>query len=256
MGINLSTQKVNICGVNIDNVAFDDAIRIIDCFVERKVPTYVVTLNVNHIVILSQDNAFRQLYEGASLVLADGMPILWAAKFLGVPLKEKISGSDLFPRLCEVAAGKGYKLFLLGGKEGAAAKAAYILKAKYPVIQIAGVYCPPFGFENDAEENKKTIEMIRVAKPDILFVGVGSPKQEKWIYKHKDEYQVPVSIGIGATFDFVSGIVKRAPLWMQKIGLEWFWRLMMEPRRLWKRYLIDDPVFFWLVLKQKLGLLK
>jgi N-acetylglucosaminyldiphosphoundecaprenol N-acetyl-beta-D-mannosaminyltransferase len=98
--------------------------------------------------------------------------------------------------------------------------------------------------------------MIRDPKPDILFVGLGAPKQERWIYKYRNEYKVPVSIGVGVSFEFVSGMVKRAPLWMQRGGLEWFWRLMMEPKRLWKRYLIDDPIFFWLVFKQKLGLLK
>ncbi len=247
-------NKINICGVQIDSINFPEAIKAIEELAIRKSQSLIVTPNIDHIVRFQKDKEFKKIYEAASLVLPDGMPVLWAAKFLGILLKEKISGSDLFLKLCEGATGKGSKLFFLGGKEGAAAKAAEVLKAKYPAIQIVGIYCPPFGFENENKENNKIVEMIKNSRPDILFVGVGSPKQEKWIYNHKDEYQVPVSIGIGATFDFVSGMIKRAPVWMQEAGFEWFWRFMMEPKRLWKRYLIDDPVFFWLVLKQKLGL--
>lgn len=235
----------------IDNLSMQEAIEAVVALTERRKHAYVVTPNVDHIVKLQSDVELRRVYEDAELVLADGMPLLWAARFLGTPLKERISGSDLFPKLCKLAAEKGYRLFFLGGRPGAALKAAEVLKNKYPNMQIVGVYFPPFGFENDKGENARVIKMIKDAKPDILFVGLGAPKQEKWIYRHKNEYQVPVSIGIGVSFEFVSGMVKRAPLWMQKAGLEWFWRIMMEPRRLWKRYLIDDTKFFWLVMKQK-----
>lgn len=254
--MNQYPKSALICGIHISNMSYLEVIDEVDRYISASRPIYIVTPNVDHIVNLQKDHEFKQIYYSASLVLADGVPILWAARFLRLPIKEKISGSDLFTMLCEIATEKGYKFFFLGGKERAAAKAAEVLRVKYPAIQIVGVYCPPFGFENNLEENNKIVDMITVAKPDILFVGVGSPKQEKWIYRHKDEYQVPVSIGVGSAFDFYSGIVKRAPVWMQKTGLEWFWRLMMEPKRLWKRYLIDDPIFFWLVLKQKLGLLK
>jgi len=246
-------KKILICGEDVDNVSMQEVIKTIENLIEKKEQIYVVTPNVDHIVKLQSDVDLRKVYEDARLILADGMPLMWAAKLLGSPLKEKISGSDLFPKLCEVAAEKGYKLFFLGGRPGAALKASEVLKSKYPHIQIVGVYSPPFGFENDKEENDKIIKMIKDAEPDILFVGLGAPKQEKWIYRHKDECQVPVSIGIGVSFEFVSGMVKRAPIWMQKAGLEWFWRLMMEPKRLWKRYLIDDMKFFWLVFKQKLS---
>jgi N-acetylglucosaminyldiphosphoundecaprenol N-acetyl-beta-D-mannosaminyltransferase len=133
----------------------------------------------------------------------------------------------------------------------AADLAAKALKDKYTDINIVGLYCPPFGFEKDTNENARIIEMIRKADPDILFVGLGAPKQEKWIYAHRHDFKVPVSIGIGAGFEFVSGMVKRAPKWMQGIGMEWLWRLAQEPGRLWKRYLVDDMSFFWLVLKQR-----
>jgi len=252
----ISDKQVLLCNAIIDNVSYGEAINMIINLVEIKKSSYVVTPNVDHVMRLQKDEEFVKIYKNAALHLCDGIPLLWAAKWLGMSLKEKISGSDLFPGLCRVAYKEGYRIFFLGGKIGAVSESRKILEIRYPGIQICGAYCPPIGFENDIDENNKIVEMIKAVKPDILFVGVGSPKQEKWIYRHKEELQVPVSIGIGATFDFVSGMVKRAPIWMQKSGLEWFWRLMMEPKRLWKRYLIDDPVFFWLVLKQKLGLLK
>ena len=246
-------QIINICGINIHNVSFNETLDVIDGLIKARKPVSVVTPNIDHIIKLHKDEVFRKTYERASLVLADGMPILWAAKFLGTPLKEKVSGSDLFPKVCEMAAKQGWRLFFMGGREGAARKSAEILNRRYPDLMVIGTYCPPFGFEKDPVENEKIVGIIRASKPDIVFVGLGAPKQEKWIDKYKDAYGAPVSIGIGVSFDFVAGMVKRAPGWMQRVGLEWSWRLMMEPGRLWKRYLVDDMQFFWLVLKQKMG---
>ena len=247
-------RKVSLCGVDIDNISMQEAIERVDLLVKKRQPSYVVTPNIDHIVKLDKDAEFREAYKNASLVLADGMPLIWASKFLGHPLKGKVSGSDLFPKICGMAAAKRYRLFFMGGRPGAAQKSAEVLKNIYPDINIVGIYAPPYGFEGDREENEKIVKMIKESNPDILFVGLGAPKQETWIYKYREHYQSPVSIGIGASFEFIAGMVKRAPLWMQRIGLEWFWRLMMEPGRLWKRYLIDDMRFFWLVLKQRLGL--
>jgi N-acetylglucosaminyldiphosphoundecaprenol N-acetyl-beta-D-mannosaminyltransferase len=243
---------VSIFGIQITNLSSCDCLARIGHFIGQAGQTFIATPNVDHIMKLQKDAEFREVYKHVDLVLADGMPLLWAARFFGTPLKEKISGSDLFSKLCEVASQRGWRLFFLGGREGAADKAAQVMRERHPGIQITGTYCPPFGFENDSSENPKIINLIQQAKPDILFVGLGAPKQEKWIYRHRDQYQVPVSIGIGVSFEFTAGMVKRAPLWMQKKGLEWFWRLIMEPRRLWKRYLIDDMQFFWLLLKTKL----
>jgi exopolysaccharide biosynthesis WecB/TagA/CpsF family protein len=246
-------NTVSICGVKINNITFEEAVREIDRHIHEKRPSFIVTPNLDHIIKLQKDAEFRKIYNAADLVLVDGVPILWASKFLGTPLKERIAGSDLFPALCSLAAKKGYKLFLLGGRtQGGVLLVAKILKKRYPGLSIVGAYSPRFGFEKRPEENKKIIQKIKDAAPDILLVGLGAPKQEKWIYAFKDEYNVPVSIGIGISFHFVSGRVRRAPRGIQKLGLEWFWRLMAEPGRLWKRYLIDDMKFFWLVLKQKI----
>jgi N-acetylglucosaminyldiphosphoundecaprenol N-acetyl-beta-D-mannosaminyltransferase len=246
-------ETVTIAGIKIHNVTSYQAISTIMGWIENgNTPRYVVTPNVDHIVKLQHDKEFQTIYQNADLVLADGMPLIWAAKFLGNPLCERVAGSDLFIKLCTVAAKSKYRLYFLGGNPGDAEKAKEALIQRNPGLTVEGCYCPPFGFEKDENENKKIVELIKTAKPDLLFVALGAPKQEKWIYEHYQEIRVPVTIGIGVGFSFAAGTIKRAPVWMQKAGLEWFWRLMMEPRRLWKRYLIDDMKFFRLVLKRKL----
>ncbi len=252
-----SKQKakiVTIAGVSINNVASDEAISTIVGWIENHTaPRYVVTPNVDHIMRLQHDNEFKEIYQNADLVVADGMPLIWVSKYFGSALCERVTGSDLFPKLCVIAAERKYKLFFLGGDPGVAEKAKEVLVKQNQGLIVVGCYCPPFGFEKDENENKKIVEIIKMAKPDLLFVGLGAPKQEKWIFKHYKSMHVPVTIGIGISFSFAAGIVKRAPVWMQNAGLEWLWRLIMEPRRLWKRYLIDDMKFFWLVLKHKLS---
>jgi len=250
MAICEMTPKVRLLGVEIDNLTMDEAIAAADELVSQRLPAIVVTPNVDHLVKLQDDAEFRQIYKDSSLVLADGVPLLWGARLTGNPLREKISGSDLFPKLCERAATKGRRVFFLGGRPGAAQAASRALQAKHKDLDVAGVYCPPFGFENDAAENEKIVRLILEAKPDILFVGLGAPKQEKWIHRYRYDYKVPVSIGIGISFEYISGMVPRAPVWIQKAGLEWFFRLCSEPGRLWKRYLVDDMRYFWLLLRQ------
>lgn len=238
-------------GINIDNVTLNEACDIIINKAKNKETyDYVVTPNVDHIVKLQHDPLLREIYRNASLILADGMPLIWASKLLGYPLKEKVSGSDIFPQICRIAAQEGLTTFFLGGMPGVAEKAKNVLVKRYPKLSVVGLYSPPFGFEKNEQENKKVIDMIKEASPDILFVGLGCPKQEKWIYKNLQEIKVPISLGTGAAFDFVAGTVKRAPKWMQKSGLEWFWRFSQEPRRLFKRYFIDDMQFIKIVYKE------
>ncbi len=247
----MNRERVNICGVWIDNCSMSEAVERVESFVSGREHAYVVTPNVDHIVRLQWDQDFRRIYEKASLVVADGTPVLWAARYLGTPLKEKVSGSDLVPEICAMAAQKQCTLFFLGGREGAATRTKAILEKKHPRIRIVGAYSPPMGFEKKEAECQKILEMLKQASPNILFVGLGAPKQEKWLYQNIDRLPPLVGIGIGVTFEFMSKMVWRAPVWMQRVGLEWFWRLINEPRRLWKRYLLDDPKFFWYVWKQK-----
>lgn len=241
---------VNMFNINFNNYDFNDLSVFIDNRINDKKSSYIVTCNVDHIMKLQKDSDFYKVYQEADLVIADGMPIIWASKILGKPLKEKVSGSDIIPFLSNHFAQKQYKLFFLGAAPGIAQKAAENLINQHPGMKIVGTYSPSYGFENNQEEIREIIEMIKTVKPDILFVGVGAPKQEKWIHKYYKELNVPVSIGVGASLDFMAGNINRAPVIMQKTGLEWLWRLMQEPTRLWKRYLIDDSKFLTLVIKE------
>jgi N-acetylglucosaminyldiphosphoundecaprenol N-acetyl-beta-D-mannosaminyltransferase len=247
-------MKVNIGGAQIDSYSFDE---VVDLVVERAIakttPAYVVTPNAQHINNLQQDDLFQEIYSKAFLAIPDGMSIVWAAKFLGTPLNGKVSGSNLFEKLCEIGSSKPLKIFLLGGRRQAAERAAKILEHRYPGLNIVGTYCPPYGFERDRREVDFINRQILDAAPDLLFVGLGSPKQEKWIYANYQQLKVPVAIGVGVSFEFVAGMVKRAPRWMQNCGLEWLFRLLVEPTRLWRRYVIGNPLFILLVLRQKIS---
>ncbi len=245
-------SKVDLLGIPVDSVTMDGTLDTMERLIRERKPSYLVTPNVDVLVQLQKDQEFRRIYNGAAMVLPDGVPLLWAAKFLRRPLQAKVAGSDLFVKFCERAAKNGHKVYFMGAMPGVAAQAAEILTKRYPGLKVVGTYSPSFGFEKNEAECALIVEKIRQAEPDVLFVGLGSPKQEKWTDRYKEQYDVPVTVGVGISFDYVAGTVKRAPKWMQNAGLEWFFRLMIEPKRLWRRYLVNDPVFFWLVLKQKL----
>ncbi|MEO0840522.1 MAG: WecB/TagA/CpsF family glycosyltransferase [Cyanobacteria bacterium J06643_5] len=250
-------MRVNICGVKIDNYSFNDVVeRITDHAMESVIPSYVVTPNAQHVLSLQRDADFRNIYEKAFLAVPDGVSLLWSAKFLKTPLNGRVNGTDLFEELSAVAERKGLKIFLLGGRPGAAEAAKRTLQARHPNLQVVGTHCPPYGFESQPEELASINSKIKAAAPDILFVGLGAPKQEKWIYQNYQDLGVPVSLGIGVSFELVADMVQRAPLWMQKWGLEWLFRLIVEPKRLWKRYVMGNPQFMWLVIKQRLGFYK
>ena len=240
--------KVCVGDVWFDNVTMEEAIERIDGLVRSKCPAMVVTPNVDHVVRVQKSRGYANLVRRADLVLADGQPIVWVSRLLGTPLKERVAGSDLFPLLCEHAAEAGYRVFFLGGDPGAAEAARMVLQRRFPRLQVAGTYCPPLGFERSPQERRRAVEAVQAASPDILFVGLGSPKQEYWIAAHMRKYGPAVGIGVGISFSFVAGHVKRAPKWMQRLGLEWLHRLYMEPRRLWKRYLITGWSFLPIIL--------
>lgn len=237
-------ESIKLFDINITNITMIEAIDTIINLVKTNQRGYVVTPNVDHIVKLQQDKRLKEIYEHATLVLADGMPIVWASHLLGKPLVEKVSGSDLFTEFAPHAAREKIKLFFLGANPGVAQRAKEKLCEQYPGLEVCGIYSPPYGFEKDDQENQRIIEMINQSGAQVLFVGVGAPKQEYWIYNHVDKLKnVNVCLGIGASFDFVAGSVERAPKWMQQSGLEWFYRLMKEPKRMWKRYLVEDARF-------------
>ena len=244
-------SRIKFLNTNIDNLTMEEALERIDELIKQRKPSYVVTPNVDHIVKLEEDKEFQEVYENADLILTDGMPLIWISKLKRNPIKEKVSGSDLFPRVCELASKKGYKVFLLGAAEGIANKAALNLKKKYSELNIVGTYSPSYGFEQNDDEISEIIKIIRKVKPDILAVGLGAPKQEKFIYKYRCDLNVPISLAIGASIDFEAGNIKRAPKCMQNLGLEWLYRLFKEPKRMFKRYILDDTKILKIFIKYK-----
>lgn len=244
-------SKIKFMSIQIDNLTMQETLNEIDRLVVNNEKSYIVTPNVDHIVKLEKDKELKQVYENAALVLADGKPLIWISKLYKNPIKEKISGSDLFPLMCEMAANKKYSMFFLGAAEGVANRAAYNLKQKYNELNVVGTYSPPYGFEKNDKEIERIIRMINDAKPDILIVGLGCPKQEKFIYRYKEQLNVPLSLGLGASLDFEAENIKRAPKWMANHGLEWLYRMMQDPKRLIKRYLIDDVEIIKLIWKYR-----
>lgn len=244
-------SRIKFMNTEIDNLTMTEALDAIDDLIAANKNAYVVTPNVDHIIQLERGGEIVDVYKHADLILCDGKPLIWISKWYGTPIREKNSGSDLFPLLCERAAKKGYKMFFLGAAEGVAARAAKNLEARYPGLDVCGVHSPPYGFENDEVEMEKITKMIRDAAPQILIVGLGAPKQEKFIYHNRERLGVPVSLGLGASLDFEAGQIKRAPKWMADHGLEWFYRITQDPKRLAKRYLVDDRKILKLAVKYK-----
>lgn len=244
-------SRISFMNTQVDNMTMDEVLESIECLIKENRNAYVVTPNVDHIVQLETNQELKKVYSNADLILTDGKPLIWISKLYKTPIKEKISGSDLFPLLCELAAKKGYTMYFLGAGEGIALKAAEVLMERFEGLKVLGTYSPPFGFEKDKYELEKIEKMIKDAKPQILIVGLGCPKQELFIYNNRERLGVPISLGLGASFDFEAGNVKRAPKWMQRCGLEWFYRILQEPKRMFKRYLVDDLKIFKLIWKYR-----
>ncbi len=204
---------------------------------------WLVTPNLDILRQIRASAEVRDLVADASLVVADGMPLVWAAALAGRPLPARVPGSTLIYALSEEASRRNASVFLLGGAAGAAEGAADVLSLRFPGLQVAGTYCPPFGFENDENEIDRIAEMVVRAEPDLVFVGLGFPKQERLVSTLRRVAPRTYFLGVGVTFSFVSGEVSRAPRWLQRLGLEWVHRLVQEPRRLFKRYVVDDVPF-------------
>lgn len=237
--------QVEIMETWIDNVSMTEAVQRVEELMEERDFSYTVTPNVDHLIRLREDETFRRVYERADLVVPDGVPLLWASRVLGTNLKERVNGTDMFLHLTALAARRGYSIYLLGGAPGTAAASAQVLQDRFEGLRIAGVSCPPLGFHQRPDENNAVVAEVSRAKPDLLFVGLGAPKQEKWIVNNGPETGARHAVGIGGSFSMVSGDIRRAPPWAQQSGLEWLWRLGHEPGRLWRRYLVEDAPFLW-----------
>ncbi|HEX4446378.1 MAG TPA: WecB/TagA/CpsF family glycosyltransferase [Polyangiaceae bacterium] len=243
-------RRVQIGRISIDALRFDEAIDAIDDLVSAGEGGMVFTPNVDHVVMAEEDVRLREAYASADLSLVDGVPVLWAARALGSPLPEKLSGSDLIEPLVARGAERGWRIYLLGGRDGVAARAKQIFEREYPGVRIVGVSSPMVDLSDSLAEQESILASIRQARPDLLFLALGAPKQEIWGHRIREAVKPAVILGIGASLDFVAGTASRAPEWVSSVGLEWLYRLAQEPRRLWKRYLVRDPKFVAIVARQ------
>ncbi len=246
MDENKKVQVMNVSYSNMDHGELLEAA--VSCAADRR-QAMIVFLNTDVVVKAEKDRALARIIRESEYVLADGMPLVWISRLFRRPLKEKVSGSDFVPLLCERAAREGFSVFFVGGKPEVLDLAMKRLAARYPGIRIAGFDSPPVGFEKDRAEIRRLNDKIRNAAPDILIACLGCPKQEKYLYKFRKSLGVPLCVCAGATVDFLSGTVKRAPAWMSDHGLEWFYRFLQEPGRLFKRYFIDDMRVLGLVVR-------
>ncbi|MCK4385059.1 MAG: WecB/TagA/CpsF family glycosyltransferase [candidate division Zixibacteria bacterium] len=241
-------NKITLFGCPIDNLGFDDTVRRIEDSIQKRQPIRHCAINAAKIVKIQSDRKLREIVVSSDVISPDGQSIVWASRFLKKPLPERVTGIDLMQKLLELAANKGYKVFLLGAREEVISRLTEKLKQKLPRLNLVGWRN---GYFSTAEE-KEIVEEINQKKPDILFVGMSSPKKEYWMSKYQSSLKVSFCMGVGGGFDVLVGKIKRAPRWMQKLGLEWFHRFLQEPTRMWKRYLVTNTLFLFYLLKEKL----
>lgn len=237
----------------IDRISMDyAALLVTEALLHRGAlpPLTIVGPNAHLVTLAERDDRFAEAMQAADLAVPDGISVVMASRLLRAPIPERVTGGDLMERMCEESARYGFRMFFLGGLPGAAIMAAHHLRLRYPGLKICATYCPGYGFENDPEETAHIRHMINSYEPDLLCVAFGVPKQEIWMQENRDKLRVGAILPVGAAFDTQSGLKRRAPLLLQRLGLEWLFRLAMEPRRLWRRYLIGNTQFATVVLRQ------
>jgi len=248
-----SAPRVNVLGVGLRAQRFEEAVAAIDGWIAARRPTYVCVADVHSIVACQSDAATRALYNAAGMVTTDGMPLVWLCRLAGHRAAERVYGPDLMLAICALSIERGWRHFLYGADEAVLARLQANLSRRFPGLAIVGTHAPPFR-PLTAEEDAAAVARINAAAPDILWVALGAPKQERWMAAHLGRISAPVMIGVGAAFDFHAGTKPQAPRWMQRSGLEWLFRLATEPRRLAGRYASSIGVFLALVTLQKAGL--
>jgi len=238
-------MRISIGGIPVDCVGTDEVIArtVRHCEDRAAPPLTIFSCNVDMVVKAARDPVFAQALSSGGIVTADGMPIVWLGRRLGGAFPERVAGSELVPRISAACAAAGRRVFLLGAAPGVAQAAADELRRRFPNLEVAGVLSPPMRFEMDPATLEETLATVRAASPDVLFVAMGAPRQERFVAAHAHALGARVILGIGGSLDMLSGRVRRAPRWVQRAGIEWLWRLAQEPRRLFRRYLVDDVAF-------------
>ena len=248
-------NRVNILGVGVNAIDYQQALNIIESWIHMGENNYICITGVHGIMESQRDESIRDIHNNAGLVTPDGMPLVWYGRLKGFKEISRVYGPDLMLEICGHPLFKRKKHFFYGSTDLTLDLLTENLESKYPDIQIVGVYSPPFRPLSESED-RIVIEKIISTKPDFLWVGLSTPKQEKWMADHIDDIPNTIMIGVGAAFDFHAGVKKQAPVWMQQGGLEWFYRMVTEPSRLWRRYIINNPLFIVLVIGQMLGIKK
>ena len=243
----MSAHRLTIGTLSVDVVTFPEAVRAIEKLIDDRRGGTVFTPNVDHVVQAESDARLRDAYSRASLSLADGMPLVWSSPLFGARLPEKVSGSDLVLPLMDLAARRGFKVYLLGGAPGVGVRAAERLVERFPALEIVGVDAPRI--EIGSKGDPRIVERIKAARADLVLAALGAPKQEIWSDSVKSELAPAVLLGVGASLDFIAGGAARAPGWVSAAGLEWVHRLGQDPKRLWRRYLLQDPKFLFILLR-------
>ena len=249
----MDIPRENILGVGISAINIPMVLKVIDGWIHSRDRHYICVTGVHGVMESQRDEGLRSIHNAAGLVTPDGMPLVWLSRLRGQRHVDRIYGPDLMLALCNHSVAQGYRHFLYGGATGVPEILGQNLRDRFAGIKIVGMFSPPFR-PLTTEEDAHVVHMINASNPDIVWIGLSTPKQERWMAEHVMKLDAPVLIGVGAAFDFIAGLKKQAPYWMQRSGLEWFFRLITEPRRLWRRYLINNPLFVWLILKQSLGL--
>ena len=247
----MSHHKVNILGTPVSSLTMDELFSDWEAVIQQGQKAQVCITPVNSILAARATARVQTIYKNADYVLCDGVPVKWASEFLGTPIKQRITGLDVLPRVFPFALKNDFSIFLLGASPGVAETLKQVMEAKHPGVQIVGTFVPPFRAVFSQEENEQMIQVINAVRPDILLESLTAPKQDIWIAEHKHLLKVPLSIGIGGAFEVMAGLVPRAPKWMHAAGLEWLYRLIQEPKRMYRRYLIEAPLFIPLILRQK-----
>ena len=245
--------RVNVLGVGISSINMRDALTTIESWITRRESHYITITGVHGVMESQRDEDLRRIHNRAGMVTPDGMPMVWLGRLAGHRNMTRVCGPDMMLEVFKESVTKGYCHFFYGGNEGVPELLKSRLEEKVPGLNIVGTYSPPFRPLTE-DEDQNIVNRINETQPDIVWVGLSTPKQERWMAAHVGRLNASVLVGVGAAFDFNADLKKRAPLWMQKSGLEWLYRLLDEPKRLWKRYLINNPLFILGVIGQKFGL--
>jgi N-acetylglucosaminyldiphosphoundecaprenol N-acetyl-beta-D-mannosaminyltransferase len=241
--------RVDVLGVHVSAITMSMAVEEVARWIQDGEQHYVCVTGVHGVMESQADPSLRDIHNNSGLTTPDGMPMVWSGRYAGAKYMERVYGPDLMLELCARAAERGWSSYFYGGKEGVPELLAERLTDRFPGFRVAGTYSPPFR-PLTAEEDRELVERVNSAAPDLIWVGLSTPKQERWMAAHIGRLQAPALLGVGAAFDIHAGLLPQAPPWIQRVGLEWLYRLLREPRRLWRRYLHNNPRFIAAVMRR------